>query len=312
MRALLEQGRSVVGTSRSAEYPDCMLAYKDVDHSGFEFHQLDLRTNVDAVVELVRSHSARQVVNFAAQGEIRSSFEDPESHYATNAMAMVRLAERLKSIEGFERYVHVSTPEVYGSTGESLPESRTFNPSSPYAASKACADLHNMVLFKTEAFPVVTIRSTNVFGPHQQLYRIVPRMVIMIKSGEKLTLDGGGKARKSYIHIQDVCDGMICALERGRPGEVYHFGPEKDAISIRYVVETVCRLMNVDFNDYVTIGPERPGQDALYSIDSTKARSEFGWSESRSFEDGVQETIDWINRDWETIKGLPHHYQHKP
>ena len=302
----------MIGISRSPEYPACMLAYKGADHSRFEFHRFDLRTEVDGIVELIKRSSARYVVNFAAQGEIRSSFEDPESHYATNAMATVRFVERLKAVDTLRRYVHISTPEVYGETGVGLRESNVFNPSSPYAASKAAADLHNMVLHKTSGFPVVTIRSTNVFGPFQQLYRIVPRMAIMIRLGQKLVLDGGGKARKSYLHIEDACDGIIKAMESGRGGEVYHFGPNGDAIAIRYVVESVCKLMNVAFDDYVNVGPERPGQDALYSIDSTKARSELGWEPTRSFEAGVRETIEWIDRNWMTIKDLPHQYQHLP
>jgi dTDP-glucose 4,6-dehydratase len=299
---LLEAGYEVVGISRSDEYPDCMLPYRRFKQPKFKFHKLDVNNDLDAIVNLTRGLGPCYVVNFAAQGEIRSSFEDPESHYRTNALGMVRLTEQLKTIKSIERYVHVSTPEVYGVTSRGMRECDTFKPSSPYAASKATADLHNMVLHKTAKFPVVTIRATNVFGPHQQLYRIIPRTAIKIMLGEKLVLDGGGAARKSYIDIRDVCDGMQAAMERGTSGE---------AISIRHVVETVCKMLGAPFEDTVTVGAERPGQDALYEIDSSKARAELGWRPRRQFEDSVRETIEWIERDWNVIRTLPFEYQHR-
>jgi dTDP-glucose 4,6-dehydratase len=312
---LLERGHSVIGISRSPEYPDCMLAYKrQVKTRGtasFRFHQIDLNTGLDEILAIIRTSGAEYVVNFAAQGEVRSSFEHPEHHYHTNTLAMVRLSEGLCDIPTLRRYVHISTPEVYGSMAEPLRESNTFNPSSPYAASKAGADLHNIVLCKTRDFPVVTIRSTNVYGPHQQLYRIIPRTAILWRMKQQLTLDGGGKARKSYIHIRDVCDGIVAAMERGEIGAIYHLSPDDGAISILEVVQAVCSAMGANFDELVKVGPERPGQDAKYEIDSTFARQTLGWRPQIAFQAGVQECVDWINTDWDTIRTLPLGYEHK-
>ena len=310
-RLLESPDHAVLGISRSAEYPDCMLAYKRHAKPDFRFAQADINDDLARVMATLDAFAPSYVVNFVAQGEVASSFAHPEDHYRTNTLGMVRFVDALKDRKWLKRYVHISTPEVYGSCEGNVTEEQRFNPSSPYAASKGAADLHNIVLAKAYNFPVVTIRATNVYGPHQQLYRIIPRTAIYIKLGRKLTLDGGGKAVKSYIHIRDVSDGEIAAMRQGMPGRVYHLSPDGSGISVREVVETVCEFMQRRFADCVEIGPERPGQDAAYVIDSTRARKELGWRPRIEFRDGVRETIEWIEREWDTIRSLPLEYIHK-
>ena len=310
---LLETGGyEVTGISRSPEYPDCMLAYKRHQDPPFAFHRLDINSELDQIIALLEAQRPAYVVNFAAQGEVRSSFEHPVHHLRTNTLGTAALCQALCELGFLERYLHISTPEVYGSTSGAIAENDCYDPSSPYAASKAAADLYNRVLYKTYGFPVVTLRSTNVYGPHQQLYRIIPRMAIYLKSGRRLTLDGGGKARKSYIHIRDISEGSLQAMESGEPGETYHLSPDGDGITIREVVETVCETMGAVFEDNVEVGPERPGQDAAYVIDSSKARRAFDWRPRIGFAEGVRQTVDWIERDWAQISGLPLAYEHRP
>jgi dTDP-glucose 4,6-dehydratase len=301
---------SVLGVSRSAEYPDCMLAYKRHQRPDFRFARLDMNRELPQILAELDAFKPDYVVNFAAQGEVASSFAHPEDHYQTNTLGMVRLTNALRTRDWLKRYVHISTPEVYGTCEGRITEEQRFNPSSPYAASKAGADLHNTVLAKTYGFPVVTIRATNVYGPHQQLYRIIPRTAIYIKMGRKLTLHGGGKAVKSYIHIRDVSEGEKVAMLSGRAGETYHLSPDGDGISVRTVVETVCEVMGRRFEDCVEMGEDRIGQDKAYIIDSTRARQELDWRPRIAFRDGVCETIEWIERDWDAIRTLPLDYQH--
>ncbi len=309
---LVAEGYEVAGISRSPEYPDCMLAYKRRRGAPFTFHRLDINRDLAAILDLVDALKAAYVVNFAAQGEVGSSFTHPMDHMRTNALGMAALAEGLRQRPFIERYVHISTPEVYGACLDPVPESTTYRPSSPYAASKASADLFNFVLHRTYGFPVVTIRATNVYGPHQQLYRIIPRAIIYARLGRKLPLQGGGLARKSYIHIGDVSRGELAAMLKGRPGEIYHLSPDGEAIAIRDLVQAVCDAVGVAFDDLVEIVPDRPGQDAVYLIDSTKARQELGWRPEIGFAAGIREMVEWIDREWETIKTLPSSYEHKP
>jgi dTDP-glucose 4,6-dehydratase len=307
-----EPANRVIGLSRSPEYPDCMLAYRRHPRSRFTFHQLDLNEHHPQVLEVLDTFQPQFIVNFAAQGEVRSSFDHPEHHFRTNALAIVRLVHALTLRTYLTRYVQISTPEVYGSHINPIPEGMAFNPSSPYAASKGAADLYITSVSKTFGFPAITIRATNVYGPHQQLYRIIPRTVINIRNNKKIQLQGGGVAVKSYIHIGDVTEGEIAAMLRGENGSVYHLSPDGAGISVREVVETVCKEMGVAFSKHVEIAPERLGQDAAYVIDSARARNSFGWKPKIDFRTGVRETVAWIERDWNTIRALPTEYFHKP
>jgi len=300
-------GCEVMGISRSPEDKPTLMPHLRHGPEHYAFRQLHLVHDMDAILAALDAFRPHFVVNYAAQGEVRSSFAHPVEHFATNTLGMVRLAEGLRTRDYLQRYVHVSTPEIYGTCEGAVTEEQPMNPSSPYAASKAGADMFLDVLHKTYGFPVVRTRATNVYGAHQQLYRIIPRTVIYAKTGRKLTLDGGGVAVKSYIHIRDVSIATRELMGKGMPGRVYHISPDH-GISVREVVETVCRLMGTDFDALCKVGPERPGQDKAYVLDSSRIRSELGWRPTVSFEDGIQGVIDWIERDWEIIRGLDLEY----
>ncbi len=154
------------------------------------------------------------------------------------------------------------------------------------------------------------IRSTNVYGPRQQLFKIIPRSVISIKSGNKIPLHGGGTAVKSYIHIRDVSHGELLAMQKGKPGEIYHLSPDS-GIAVKKVVQIICKKLHIPFAKAVTIAPERLGQDAAYVIDSTKARKILGWQPAISFDMGISEIIDWVTANWSEIRKQPLEYIHK-
>ena len=308
---LADSDYEIVGISRSPENPSIMLPHLSHGGDRYQLHQLHVVHDIDRVIEALDRFEPRYVVNFAAQGEVPSSFRHPDKHFETNTLAMVRLTDALKSHTYLDKYVHISTPEVYGSCDDgAVKNDAPYNPNSPYAASKAAADMFTRILFDTYDFPVCWVRSTNVYGARQQLYRIIPRTVIYLKTGKTLTLDGGGRAVKSYIHIRDVSRGERLIMENGDPGTVYHLSPDK-GISIREVVETVCRIMGYEFEDHVSIGKERTGQDAAYIIDSTPARSELGWNPAIKFEDGVRGVVDWIEANWDEICAMSHDYEFK-
>jgi len=309
---LEDASNGVIGLSRSPEYADCMLAYKHHEKPDFRFCQLNLVTEPEKVMDTLDGFRPDYVINFAAQGEVRSSFDHPDHHFETNALSMVRLTNALKDRDYIKRYVHISTPEVYGSVGDGVTEDAAFDPSSPYAASKGSADLFIRSLIKTYGFPAVTIRATNVYGPHQQLYRIIPRTIIFIKLGRKIPLHGGGLAVKSFIHIRDVSEAELAAMLNGENGRVYHLSPDDEGILVREAVETVCELMGRPFEQCVEMEKERLGQDAAYVIDSKRARDELGWRPKIDFRTGVRQMIEWIERDWDVIKTLPLEYRHRP
>ena len=309
---LLERGvYSVIGCSRSPEKSAVFLRYKRHPHPDYEFHQLDLNADLPGLIELIQARQPDFIVNFAAQSEVAPSWENPQQWFQTNAVAVTGLAHALKDLRFLKKYVHISSPEVYGTCVGTVREDAPLNPSTPYAASKAAGDLSLFTYVKNFGLPLVMTRSTNVYGAHQQLFKIIPRSVINIKLGRRIELHGGGVAVKSYIHIRDISRGELSAMENGEAGRIYHLSPD-GGIAVREVVRMLCERLGRRFEDCVTVTTERLGQDAAYVIDSSRARTQLGWRPNVSIEAGLQEVIGWGDRYWEEIKALPHHYVHQP
>lgn len=304
----------VIGLSRSPEYNPIFLPYlyKKERSKNFQFHQLDLNKDLNKICKILDNEQPEIIVNFAAQGEVQHSWEHPEHWFRTNCLGIVNLTNVLKNKDFIEKYVHISTPEVYGSCEGIVKEDRTYySPSTPYAGSKAAGDLFLWCLEKTWSFPLIMIRSTNVYGIHQQLYRIIPRTIIYLKMGKKIQLHGGGKAVKSFIHIRDVIGGIVKAYSHGKTGELYHLSPDDQGHSIRSIVEMICEKMRYSFEQSTVVTKDRIGQDARYVIDSTKARNELDWKPTIPIEEGINEMIQWIKDNWEEIKKQPLVYIHK-
>jgi dTDP-glucose 4,6-dehydratase len=309
---LSETDWQVIGTSRSAEKPDFFLRYKqNKARSRFAFHRLDLNGDSTALLDLLDREKPEYIVNFAAQSEVAPSWEHPDHWFETNTVALAKLVNHLRRKGDYlKRYLHISSPEAYGSCVGRVVETTPDNPSTPYAASKAAADMITSVYQKQYGFPLVTVRATNVYGAHQQLFKIIPRSVIYIKLGKTIELHGGGVAVKSYIHIRDVSKGELRILTKGRVGERYHISPD-GGIAVKDVVRIIAERMGKRFADVTRIVEERPGQDAAYVIDSTKARTELGWKPDISVEQGLKDVVDWVEANWAEIQKQDLHYTHK-
>lgn len=300
----------VIGVSRSPEKSPLYLRYKRHVWPRFRFYQMDLNRQMDELLGLLDRERPPYIVNFAALLEPGYSWDNPDQWYHTNVMSLVRLANHLKDRDYLRRYLHISTPEVYGSCNGSVKEDAPLNPSTPYAASKAAGDLFLFTLVKAFSLPLVMVRSTNVYGAHQQLYRIIPRSMIYIGSGRRIPLHGGGTAVKSYIHIRDVSQGELAVLHYGRLGAVYHLSPG-EGISIRDLVRRICERMGKRFEEATGVVEGRLGQDAVYVIDSSRARTELGWFPQISLETGLDEVATWIEQNWDEIQSQPLDYEHK-
>jgi len=308
---LLEKNEyEVAGASRSPEKSELFLPYKKRKSNHFRFLQVDLNSNLPELERFLDSFQPEYIVNFAAQSEVAPSWENPDHWFQTNAVALTRLANMLKTKKYLKKYVHISSPEVYGTCSGTVLESAPLNPSTPYAASKAAGDLSLFTYFKNFDFPLVMIRATNVYGAHQQLFKIIPRSAIYLKTGKTIELHGGGVAVKSYIHIRDVSNGELLAMEHGMPGEIYHLSPDQ-GIQVKDVVSILCQKSKVPFESAVVAVVERVGQDKAYVIDSTKARKAFGWKPRISLEEGLSKTVDWVHANIDEILKQPLTYVHQ-
>lgn len=302
----------VVGVSRSPERSALFLRYQTRENLGaYQYRQLDMNRQMPELLDLLDRERPRWIVNFAAQSEVAPSWEHPEHWFQTNTVALSLMINHLRRQDYLERYLHVSSPEVYGTCEGVVTEDAAFHPSTPYAASKAAADMLLSTFRSQFDFPLLTVRATNVYGARQQLFKIIPRSAIYIRQGRKIPLHGGGVAVKSYIHVRDISRGELAILERGRLGEIYHLSPA-EGVAVRQVVETIARRSGKTLEEVADIVDERPGQDAAYVIDSSRARRDLGWAPQIEFSEGIDEVVQWVEDYWDEILQQSLDYQHKP
>lgn len=310
----LSNGLQVLGVSRSKEPNDVFLPYKWKKISKFKgmfkFEQLDINHDTEAIAKVIQDFRPEYVFNFAAQSMVGQSWVHPEHWYMTNVIGNVKLHDKLRRFDFLKKYIHVSTPEVYGNCDGKVLESNPFNPTTPYAASRAACDMHLITFLKQYKFPVVFTRAANVYGPGQQLYRIIPRTILYIKLNKLIPLQGGGQSVRSFIHINDVADATLKIARQATVGDSFHISTD-EYISIKKLVEMICGMMNVDFNNAVEVVDERPGKDAAYFLDSSKLRKELGWKDCIGLEVGIREAIDWVSDNLDTLKNQPVDYIHK-
>ena len=308
---LLTAGYAVIGTSRSEEVHPAFRPYgSNPNIKNFTYKQLDVNSGAEDIAKIVREFKIETVFNFAAQSMVAQSWENPDHWYQTNVVALSELGNLLLKEKSINKFIHFTTPEVYGSTTGWLKESFNFSPSTPYAVSRAAGDWHLKCLYENFGFPVIFTRAANVYGPGQQLYRIIPRTILSALTGKKLSLHGGGKSIRSFIHIDDVSTALETLMHQGAAGDSYHISTN-DMISIFELVETLANLLKVDVEELIERGPERPGKDFAYQLSSAKIRSELGWSDKINLNHGLSETLEWAKTNLDTISALPIDYEHK-
>jgi dTDP-glucose 4,6-dehydratase len=311
IKYLLNNGNNVIGVSRSNEINDVYLPYKwGNKKENFKFYSIDINNQLAELVEILNDFKPEYIVNFAAQGMVAQSWETPQDWYQTNVVGQVKLHDQLRKLKFIKKYVHVTTPEAYGSTDGWLKESFNFAPSTPYAVSRAACDLHLMSFFKAYNFPVVFTRAANVYGPGQQLYRIIPRTMLYARLGKKMKLHGGGLSTRSFIHMDDVSAATFKIALDGIPGDSYHISTN-ETISIRGLVEKICELTKANFTELVEVSEDRLGKDQAYLLDSTKLRENFIWQDKINLEQGLIDTLSWVDNNIEILKSLPADYIHK-
>lgn len=300
----------VVGLSRSPEKNALFLPYKTRDHRNFRFYQVDMLREPDKLINLIDLVQPDYIINFAALSEVAISNFQPVDYLQTNTLSLVQLCSQLRSRNYLKKFIQISTAEVYGNCEKPITETSAPNPSTPYAVFKLAADYYLKSLFKVFEFPVIFVRSTNVYGRHQQLFKIIPRTAIYLKTEHKIELHGGGKVVRSFLHIRDLVQGVELVMRKGKLGEIYHFSGIGEP-TIASIIQKICDVMKYDFKSAVIPAEIRPGTDNKYLLDWTKAKTELEWTPKISFDDGIGETIDWIESNWKEILNEPLIYIHK-
>ena len=270
----------------------------------------NLNDDSSDVINALQENHTSTIVNFAAQSMVGQSWNSPEDWYEANVVSLAKFVNRLRSETYVEKFIHFTTPEVYGSTQGWVKENFDFAPNTPYAISRATGDWHLRALFENFSFPVIFTRAANVYGEHQQVYRIVPRVILSALTGEKLPLQGGGKSIRSFIHISDVNKALDQIIASGKIGETYHISTN-ELITIHDLVRKIATKMNVKFEDLVEVTPDRPGKDFAYQLDSEKIRRELGWIDEINLDNGLDRTIAWVQENLVELRNMPTEYIHR-
>lgn len=243
------------------------------------------------------------VVNFAAESHVDNSIKYPEIFVETNVQGTLNLLQACKEL-GIERFLQVSTDEVYGSLGETgyFYETTPLQPNSPYSASKASADLLVRAYFETYGLPVLNTRCSNNYGPYQYPEKLIPFFISRLLKGEKVPVYGDGLNVRDWLYVYDHCEAIDVVLHKGKIGEIYNIGGHNEKTNLE-ITHLILDEMNKDKNsiEYVQ---DRLGHDRRYAIANDKITSELGWKPSVTFEQGIKLTIAWYleNQNW--IKNL--------
>ena len=290
----------------------------DVEHNpNHVFVHGDI-ANQDLLAVLLAQHQPSAVVNFAAESHVDRSIHGPEDFIQTNVVGTFHLLQAVRAYwSGLNtehqhnfRFLHVSTDEVYGSLSATAPafkETNTYQPNSPYSASKAASDHLVRAYHHTYGLPVLTTNCSNNYGPYHFPEKLIPLVIHNALAGKPLPIYGNGQQIRDWLYVGDHCTAIRRVLEAGRVGEVYNIGGWNEKPNIE-VVKTLCRMLDVkkprvdgkSYLDQITFVEDRLGHDQRYAIDASKLADELGWKPVETFETGIEKTVNWYleHQDW--------------
>lgn len=269
------------------------------------------------VKRLLQEHQPVAVINFAAESHVDRSIDGPIDFIRTNVVGTFELLDAvydywsgLKKVEREKfRFLHISTDEVYGSLGDSgsFIEESPYMPNSPYAASKASSDHFVRAYHHTYGLPVLTINSSNNYGPRQYPEKLIPLTIYNALHGRSIPVYGDGQHVRDWLYVKDHCKAILNTLKNGEPGTTYNVGGISERTNLE-VVHTICNLLDelsprplaAPHASLITFVEDRPGHDRRYAMDAGKAHRELGWVPTETFESGIEKTVCWYleNQEW--------------
>jgi len=273
----------------------------DLSHSSrYHFIRGDI-ADATRMEELIRK-GVDAIVNFAAESHVDRSIEDPGAFMRTNIFGTFALLEAVRKVSHAQkiRFLHISTDEVYGSLGETgaFTEETPLAPNSPYSASKTAADMMVRAYYHTYGLPTVITRSSNNYGPYQFPEKLIPLMVSNAMEDKELPMYGDGLNVRDWIYVEDHCRALDKVLREGKPGEVYNIGGQSERTNL-HVAKTILDRLGKP-HSLIRFVADRPGHDRRYAIDFSKIKRALEWTPAVSFEEGINQTIEWYqtHREW--------------
>jgi dTDP-glucose 4,6-dehydratase len=280
----------------------------------------------ELVLSFLKKHQIRAVVNFAAESHVDRSIHGPGDFIQTNVVGTYNLLEAVRaywsdlsgSAKTEFRFLHVSTDEVYGSlspTDPAFTETNSYEPNSPYSASKAASDHLVRAWHHTYGLPVITTNCSNNYGPYHFPEKLIPLVILNALAGKPLPIYGDGQQIRDWLYVKDHCSAIRRVLEAGQLGETYNIGGWNEKPNLD-IVNTICSILDQlrpkaggtgvenKYASQITFVKDRPGHDRRYAIDASKLERELGWKPAETFETGIQKTVQWYLDNQEWIDGV--------
>ena len=284
-------------------------------HSRYVFEKVDLRDK-DEVLRVVREHEITHVMHLAAESHVDRSITGPGDFITTNINGTFHLLEACRDAwqtvnrepRTANRFLHVSTDEVFGSLGPEgfFTETTPYAPNSPYSASKAASDLLVRAYYHTYGLPTLITNCSNNYGPYQFPEKLIPVVIQSILSRKPIPVYGDGMNVRDWLYVGDHCEALCTVLISGKPGETYNIGGHNEKANL-HLVQQLCDLIDEfkpalggNSRDLISFVTDRPGHDRRYAIDAGKIERELGWAPRHTFETGIRETVTWYlkNQNW--------------
>jgi dTDP-glucose 4,6-dehydratase len=276
----------------------------------------------ELVTSLLKEYQPRAIVNFAAESHVDRSIHGPSEFVQTNILGTFNLLECARAYwNGLDesamtlfRFHHISTDEVYGSlsaTDPAFTEKNTYEPNSPYSASKAASDHLVRAWFHTYGFPVVTTNCANNYGPYHFPEKLIPLVILNALNSKPLPIYGDGQQIRDWLYVGDHCSAIREVLSKGELGETYNIGGWNEKANID-VVKTICAILdelkprpdNKSYVEQITFVTDRPGHDRRYAIDAGKVERELGWRPAETFDTGIRKTVQWYLDNPAWVEGV--------
>jgi UDP-glucose 4,6-dehydratase len=264
------------------------------DHPNFKFVKGDIKS-ADLIVHVLQTESIDTVMHFAAQTHVDNSFGNSLAFTLNNTYGTHVLLEACRVYGHIRRFINVSTDEVYGETSlghaEGLQESSALDPTNPYSAAKAGAEMVARAYYTSYQLPVIVTRGNNVYGPHQFPEKMIPKFILRALQHQELPIHGDGLAKRSYLYVDDVAEAFLAVLTRGDVGEVYNIGTTEER-SVLDVARDICAYFGLKREKHVHHVRDRAFNDRRYYISDRKLAG-LGWQESVTWEEGLKRTVEW-------------------
>jgi len=296
----LDAGYSVINFDKLTYAGNLANLDSVADNPNYSFVKGDI---CDPIAVEAAMAGCQTVVHFAAESHVDRSIYEPAPVIETNVTGTFVLVQVARKLD-IQRFVHVSTDEVYGDVpaGAFADETSPLQPSSPYSASKASSDLIVKSYVRTFNFPAVITRASNNYGPFQFPEKFLPLMITNALDDKPLPIYGDGKQERDWLHVQDHCSGILAALERGRIGEVYNIGG-LDVVENLTMARRLLRAVDKP-ETLLSYVKDRPGHDRRYALSCDKIGRELGWKPAISLEEGLRRTIDWYRTNTQWLAGV--------